>query len=200
MRIMNKFPIKFTRKLLQEQTVYLESEHDVEDIVDWFENSGLPRESSHRYRHHHEEIVYPPSVELMKVKLTEDGWGSQTGHDFNSGLRPIMDDVYLYECDFENVRTPEGFVDECDEPIRKYLIEKPKIKKKELLKELRGEVKKFDEDWSDYKRSFENRLQYLSEMLTTKDYSEMDKSEKKIVDDFYKVSPFKNPLDLVNYK
>ena len=28
----------------------------------------------------------------------------------------------------------------------------------------------------------------------------VDKSEKKIVDDFYKVSAFKNPLDLVNYK
>jgi len=65
---MNKFPVKFKRNLYQEQTVYLESEHSVEDIEDWFENDGLTPRSYHFKK----EI--PTSVDLIQKELTEEGW------------------------------------------------------------------------------------------------------------------------------
>jgi hypothetical protein len=42
-------------------------------------------------------------------------------------------------------------------------------------------------------------MEYMSEGLSTDDYSRMDKTEKKLVDDYYKISPYLNPLDLKNY-
>ena len=51
-----------------------------------------------------------------------------------------------------------------------------------------------------YKKEFISQTQCMSDGLSTHDYSQLDKSEKKLVDDFYEFSPYQNPLGLENYK
>ena len=73
---MNRYRVKFERSLSQEQTVYLESEHSIEVIIDWFENDGI----SLRYHPGKKEI--PISGDLLQKELTEEGWES-TGDNSN---------------------------------------------------------------------------------------------------------------------
>tara|TARA_B110000914_G_C15391166_1_gene412522 strand:- start:297 stop:914 length:618 start_codon:yes stop_codon:yes gene_type:complete len=185
---MNKFPVKFKRNLYQEQTVYLESEHSVEDIEDWFENDGLTPRSYHFKK----EI--PTSVDLIQKELTEEGWENTDYGDCN---KPRSEGLGYYEN--ESVPTPEGFVGKYDHQIDEYLREKPKNERKEYMKNQRSILKDMESNLEEWTKEFVRRTQHMSEGLSTLDYSQLDKSEKKLVDDFYKFSPYHNPLGLENY-
>jgi hypothetical protein len=194
---MKRYPILFKRVLPQEQTVYIETEHEFDDIVDWFENAGLKPLPPHRHSRSGDGV--PASVEMMKQKLTEEGWENRTGYSFNYETRPEMERSWMYEGELEEVPTPEGFVDEFDEPIREHLKDRPKRLRKEFFKEQRKSLKQMNERTEEMKRVFRIDMENLKEGLSTNDYSMLDKTEKKLVDDFYKISPYPNPLNLQNY-
>jgi len=290
-RDINKYPIKFVRKIPQEQTVYLESKHSIDDIIDWFENVGLPTEEPHRnYRNNNDRD--PISVDLLRNELTEEGWKSSDervmsnvglkpsfqdsylsewnfvtvnstevfdgkydqqideylrekpkkerkgflkdqrrtlkglNHEIeevrsrvitqmehmseglstdggsirrDGGLRPSLKESYLDEYYFESVPSTEGFDGKYDQQIDEYLREKPKKERKGFLKNQRNTLRGLNSDIEELRSNVLRQMEYMSEGLSTDDYSQMDKTEKKLVDDFYKISPYLNPLELKNY-
>ena len=196
----NKYPIKFVRKIPKEQTVYLESKHSVNDIIDWFENVGLPSEETHRYRRENNDRD-PISVDLLRNELTEEGWKSSDEGTVmsNVGLKPSFQDPYLREWNFVTVNSTEVFDGKYDQQIDEYLREKPKKERKGFLKNQRNTLRGLNSDIEELRSNVLRQMEYMSEGLSTDDYSQMDKTEKKLVDDFYKISPYLNPLELKNY-
>ena len=195
----NKYPIKFVRKIPQEQTVHLESKHSIDDIIDWFENVGLPPEQPHRYSKNDDKD--PISVDLIKNELTEEGWKSSDEGTVmsNVGLKPSFQDPYLREWNFVTVNSTEVFDGKYDQQIDEYLREKPKKERKGFLKNQRNTLRGLNSDIEELRSNVLRQMEYMSEGLSTDDYSQMDKTEKKLVDDFYKISPYLNPLELKNY-
>ena len=195
----NKYPVIFVRQIPQEQTVYLESKHSVNDIIDWFENVGLPPEQPHRYSKNDDKD--PISVDLIKNELTEEGWKSTDGGSIRRdvGLRPSLKESYLDEYYFESVPSTEGFDGKYDQQIDEYLREKPKKERKGFLKNQRNTLRGLNSDIEELRSNVLRQMEYMSEGLSTDDYSQMDKTEKKLVDDYYKISPYLNPLELKNY-
>ena len=196
----NKYPIKFVRKIPQEQTVYLESKHSIDDIIHWFENVGLPTEQTHRYSRNNNDRD-PISVDLLRNELTEEGWKSSDEGTVMShvGLKPSFQDSYLSEWNFVTVNSTEVFDGKYDQQIDEYLREKPKKERKEFLKDQRRTLRGLNSEIEEVRSRVINQMEYMSEGLSTDDYSRMDKTEKKLVDDYYKISPYLNPLDLKNY-
>ena len=196
----NKYPIKFVRKIPQEQTVHLESKHSIDDIIDWFENVGLPSEETHRYRRENNDRD-PISVDLLRNELTEEGWKSSDEGTVmsNVGLKPSFQDPYLREWNFVTVNSTEVFDGKYDQQIDEYLREKPKKERKGFLKNQRNTLRGLNSDIEELRSNVLRQMEYMSEGLSTDDYSQMDKTEKKLVDDFYKISPYLNPLELKNY-
>jgi len=198
-RDINKYPIKFVRKIPQEQTVYLESKHSIDDIIDWFENVGLPTEEPHRnYRNNNDRD--PISVDLLRNELTEEGWKSSDERVMsNVGLKPSFQDSYLSEWNFVTVNSTEVFDGKYDQQIDEYLREKPKKERKGFLKDQRRTLKGLNHEIEEVRSRVITQMEHMSEGLSTDDYSRMDKTEKKLVDDYYKISPYLNPLELKNY-
>ena len=93
----------------------------------------------------------------------------------------------------------EVFDGKYDQQIDEYLREKPKKERKGFLKNQRNTLRGLNSDIEELRSNVLRQMEYMSEGLSTDDYSQMDKTEKKLVDDFYKISPYLNPLELKNY-
>ena len=140
-------------------------------------------------------------MDLIKNELTEEGWNSTDGGSIRRdvGLRPSLKESYLDEYYFESVPSTEGFDGKYDQQIDEYLREKPKKERKGFLKNQRNTLRGLNSDIEELRSNVLRQMEYMSEGLSTDDYSQMDKTEKKLVDDFYKISPYLNPLELKNY-
>ena len=174
--------------------------HIKSQLVELFTNVGLPSEETHRYRRENNDRD-PISVDLLRNELTEEGWKSSDEGTVmsNVGLKPSFQDPYLREWNFVTVNSTEVFDGKYDQQIDEYLREKPKKERKGFLKDQRRTLRGLNSEIEEVRSRVITQMEHMSEGLSTDDYSRMDKTEKKLVDDYYKISPYLNPLELKNY-